>query len=695
MIGFEAVEHARALQSKGQARLAAAIFEARGVLDLSGRLPLVFAMFMCAGATVYFTMPFEPGVMEVAVGFFVGCAGFWRSLRAGRFFAIAVAGFGVVCGFASSKMATLRVAHPVIERAVGPVMLEGWVEEIEPSGRGVRLRLLMHAMDGYAAREVPRHIRVTHTASLKVESGRFVRCWVVLRPPPSPVMHGDYAFDRQAWYEGLGAVGYVQGRCRGGALGPPRAGWDRLQLRIAEGRRALAYYVNEAAGERAGGFAAAVASGDRSFMAEEDKEALRRSGLAHLLAISGLHMGIVGGLVFVIVWRGLALIEPLALRIPVRKPAAIAALFVSFVYLILSGASVSTQRAFIMALVFFGAILFDRAALSMRSVAIAMIIVVAIAPWSVLTPGFQMSFAATGVLIMTYEVWQKRRRAEGLGLSGGPWFWTKSIVVTSLVTSLATVPFALYHFDRMAPLGLIANVFAMPVVSLLSAPLAGVALAAAPFGLADWPLRAFGWSLEMILWIGEAFSGADAVSGEVGKPMPDMALILFSFALVLGLLAKGWRGRIAVAGVPILLGLMNWSLASGPSVHFAPSGEVFLLGEGEPTRLAFADGEGLAPLRYAHVPTDAQCQGRSCLIEHRGISIALVGETDITDCRRWGQAEIIFVSSTESVAPICGRPSYSLEDARLANGLSFKGRKGSLKLIPKPDCSARPWRTCP
>ncbi|MEL7231087.1 MAG: ComEC/Rec2 family competence protein [Pseudomonadota bacterium] len=695
MIGFEAVEHARGPQSKGRARLRAAISDAGGVLALSGRLPLVFALFMCVGAIFYFTLPFEPGVVGVGAAFISGCVGFWGSFRTGRLVALAVAGFGVMCGFAAGKAATLRVAHPVIERAVGPVMLEGWVEEIEPSGRGVRLRLLVHAMDGRSSREVPRHIRVTHTASLKVESGRFVRCWVVLRPPPAPVMRGDYAFDRQAWYEGLGAVGYVQGRCRGGALGPPRAGWDRLQLKIAEGRRALAQYVNQAAGERAGGFAAAVASGDRSFMAEADKEALRRSGLAHLLAISGLHMGIVGGLVFVIVWRGLALIEPLALRVTVRKPAAVAALLVSFVYLVLSGASVSTQRAFIMALVFFGAILFDRAALSMRSVAIAMIIVVSIAPWSVLSPGFQMSFAATGVLIMTYEVWQKRRRVEGLSLSGGPWFWTKSIVVTSLVTSLATVPFALYHFDRMAPLGLIANVFAMPIVSLVSAPLAGVALVAAPLGLSDLPLRAFGWSLEVILWIGGVFSGTDAVSGEVGKPMPDAALILFSVALVFGLLAKAWRGRVAVAGVPILLGLASWMVASGPSVHFAPSGEVFLLGEGEPQRLVFADGDGLAPLRYADVKTDAKCKERSCLIEHRGLRIALVRQTPVSDCRRWDQADVIFVASAEPAAPICNRPTYSLDDARLANGLSFKGRKDSLKLIPKPDCEARPWRTCP
>ncbi|MEM1086105.1 MAG: ComEC/Rec2 family competence protein [Pseudomonadota bacterium] len=694
MIGSNAVEHPRAPQSKRRARILAAISHNRGLLDLTGRLPLVFALFMCAGSVVYFTLPFEPDALGVLLVFLIALGLFWGSLRQGVSLTAAVIVFGSISGFTAGKAATLRVAHPVIEAPIGPIMVEGWVTAIEPAEKGVRLRLLLHAMDGYAKTDIPKHVRVTHTAGLKVESGRFVRCWVVLRPPPAPVMRGDYAFDRQAWYEGLGAVGYVQGRCRGGALGPPQAFVDRWRVSVAQARRGLAHYVHEAAGERAGGFAAAVSSGDRSFMAEADKEALRKSGLAHLLAISGLHMGIVGGLVFVIVWRGLALIEPIALRITVRKPAALAALSVSFVYLILSGASVSTQRAFIMALVFFGAILFDRAALSMRSVAIAMILVVLIAPWSVLSPGFQMSFAATGVLIMTYEVWQKRRRAEGLGLNGGAWFWTKSIIVTSLVTSLATVPFALYHFDRMAPLGLLANVVAMPIVSLVSAPLAGVALIAAPFGLADLPLRAFGASLEAILWIGGAFSGVEGFSGKVGKPMPDTALILFSIALILGLLARVWRARLLFASVPIALGLITWGGASGPSIHYAPSGEVFLLGEGSPKRLAFADGEGLAPLRYASVATTEDCVQAPCLLEHRGYEIGLAHQVTGIDCRRLETADIIFLSSPTDIQTQCGRPAYSLSHAKQANGLSFKGAKDKLALVKKPDCQARPWRTC-
>jgi competence protein ComEC len=153
---------------------------------------------------------------------------------------------------------------------IGPVMLEGWIEQAQPARRGVRLILRVHAIDGRGDASNPQRVRLTHIATLKTEPGRFVRCWSVLRPPPPPVIARDYAFDRQAWFSGLHAVGFVQGRCRGGSLGPP-AGWRaKTAIQIGKWRRRLATHVKQAAGERAGGFAAALTSGDRSFMRRED-----------------------------------------------------------------------------------------------------------------------------------------------------------------------------------------------------------------------------------------------------------------------------------------------------------------------------------------------------------------------------------------------------------------------------------------
>ena len=692
-------EHAGARLRKGRGGRARRFIDQALQLNGFGRYPLLFAFGLCGGAAWYVSIWREPQLFAL-LAVFLGSVGAavlvsWRSLVPPLVLAAMVVIVGISGGALAGKLATLRVSHPVIVDAVGPVMIEGWVEEVEPAKRGVRLRLIVHAIDDVAPDDLPSRVRVTHTTRLKVEAGRFVRCWAVLRPPPGPIIKGDYAFDRQAYFEGLGAVGYVQGRCRGGALGAPQDARDRFSLWVAKHRRNLAHYVNGAAGDRAGGFAAALASGDRSFMAVADQQALRGSGLAHLLAISGLHMGIVGGLVYVLVWRGLALIEPIALRIPVQKPAAVAALIASLVYLVLSGASVSTQRAFIMAAVLFGAVLFDRTSLSLRSLAIAMILVVIISPWSVLTPGFQMSFAATGALIATYEAWQRGRRASGRTEAKGVGFWLKSLVVTSFVSSMATMPFALYHFDRIAGLGLLANLLAMPIISLASAPLAGIAMLLAPFGLSEYPLRAFGYTLEGVLWVAHLFEGLAPNGGRVDRSMPGHVLLLFTAALVVGAIIQGWRKRLGFAGVLIVAGAGFWITHPVASVHWAPSGEVFLVNQtGAVERISVMRGDGLAPLRFIDETTGSDCSKVVCRRQIAGAEIIIMPDGIPPTCLNTAESALILVGTTELDLIGCQRRYIRWSDVAPNRGLSWQIVEGQAVVVDRAPCGERPWNPC-
>ena len=667
--------------------------------DGGGRRPLLFAFGLCVGAAWYGVTWHEPalwpllGACLTSLALVAGLTG--RRLVPPVAATLAFIMLAISVGALAGKLATYRVQHPVIAGPLGPVMVEGWVEEVEPASRGVRLRLIVHAIDDLARHELPDRVRVTHTTRLQVEAGRFVRCWAVLRPPPGPLVPGDYAFDRQAYYEGLGAVGYVQGRCRGGALGAPISWLDQFRLWIAKHRRNLGHFVNRAGGERAGGFAAALASGDRSFMADRDQEALRGSGLAHLLAISGLHMGIVGGMVYLIIWRGLALIEPIALRIPVQKPAALAALFASLCYLLLSGASISTQRAFIMAAVLFGAVLFDRVALSLRSLAIAMIMVVLVSPWSVVTPGFQMSFAATGALIATYEAWQRHDRERAGPPRRGVSFWLKSLFVTSLVSGLATMPFALYHFDRVAAFGLGANLLAMPIISLLAAPLAALALIAAPFGLSEWPLAMFGKALEAVLWVAHTFSDLGPQGAGFARPMPAASLVMFTIAMALGAVWRGWPKRLASAGLFSLAGLGLWLVTPPARLHWAPSGEVFLVHQaGQVERIDFISGDGLAPLRYVDAPVSAHCQGAICQRTLAGQSIALVPAGVATTCQQLRRHALVLIGDARPELAACPTRLHVWGDLP-TRGLSwqFNRREGPTE-IQRPPCGERPWYPC-
>lgn len=663
------------------------------------RLPTFCALGMLMGAAWYFSVNFEPSMPWIVMGaIFSGLAALFsrRWQQTALFHTIAIIVFSSSLGVLAGCLATQRLSHVQIDQPVGPIMVEGWITRVEPAKRGVRLVLRVHAMDGLSSAQTPDLVRLTHISRLETEPGRFVRCWAALRPPPAPVIQGDYAFDRQAWYSGLGGVGYVQGRCQGGGVGAPMAGSGALELEIGKIRRRLGQHVRAASGERAGGFAAALASGDRSFLSHEDQDALRRAGLAHLLAISGLHIGIVGGLVFALVWRCLALIEPLALRYSVKKPAAAAALMVCGAYLVLSGASVSTQRAYVMALVLFGAVLFDRAALTQRSLAIAMIIIIVLAPWSVLTPGFQMSFAATLVLIATYEAWKARRQAN-LQSQRGIGFWVKSIAVTSFVTSLATMPFALYHFERAAGLGIVANMLAMPIISLVSAPFAAGALLLAPFGLEGAALRALGWSLEWVLTIAHTVKAWGFFEGVTLPKMPATTLSLFAAAMISMCVLARSRDNAVLAAILIMSAAGVWLMSARDRIHWAPSGDVYLeTAFGKVERIGFYDGDGLGPLRFSASPRITSCpEDENCFVAFRGDTIALLRDDTGIECIDLSDWAVVLsgveVTGCESEQ---SQTTIRWSDVVRENGVTLERRAKGFRKKTKPACGKRAWRKC-
>jgi competence protein ComEC len=675
-------KHKVATEGKGLAPAIAAAWDSLWSIAAIDSRPLLLGFSLCAGVVVYFSQSTEPPLYPcllitavAATVFFIARRIWWLSVLS----LPALIALGVIGGLTAGAVRAATVAAPVILSETRPLMLEGWVKEVEPGAKGARLRIEVHAMSGLSPEETPKYVRVTHKLSLEVAPGRFVRCYVVLRPPPSPSLPGDYDFRRQAWFEQLGGVGYVMGRCRGGALGAPREGATRLALDVSAFRRRLAEHVNQAAGERAGGFAAALVSGDRSFMALSDQEALRASGLSHLLAISGLHMAMVGGLVFLLMRRALALIEPLALRIAVQKPAAVAALFASFTYLVISGASVSTQRAFIMSAVVFGAVLADRAALSLRSYAIAMILVVLLQPESVMTPGFQMSFAASGALIATYEAWS-RRRAERERILGPTTFTWASLFVTSLVAGMATAPFAVYHFDRVAAFGLLANLLAMPIITFVSAPLAALSLILTPFGYGDVGLRLFGYSLEAVLAIANWCSSLPQAAWTLPKSMPVATLVLCAAMIACAMAARG-GARIVLASLLLLPAIMLWYRAPDVIAHWSPSGDLFLRQEtGGMARYELADGDGLAPLRYSNTEEAEACEGPECIVQ-------------LTS----GLARIKIESETGPTVEITsGDQDITLTwpETDKTGGITIRSGRNGLEQATAPGCGKRPWRAC-
>lgn len=286
-----------------------------------------------------------------------------------------------------------------------------------------------------------------------------------------------------------------------------------------------------------------------------------------------MNIGIVAGIVFFSVRLLLALFPWLALRVATKKWAAVAALAVSFVYVVISGASVPTQRAFFMLAVVMGGILIDREALSMRLVAWAAVVILLAAPEGLLGPSFQMSFAAVVALIACYERYAIRAPAMEPDTAARRWRrGFLGLALTSLIAGMATAPFAMYSFNRFTTYGLLANLIAVPVTDFWVMPFALLAMLAMTIGLEAWPLAAMGAGVDVVHWVARSVA---AWPGAVVPTtvMPGWGLLVFVLG---GLWLAIWQRRWRYAGLPFMLGgLVSMAFWQPPDLLIAGDGSAF------------------------------------------------------------------------------------------------------------------------
>lgn len=530
-----------------------------------GHLFVWAPVLLALGIGLYFALRFEPPVWVFALaGIFALMCGL--TARRTPLWGPVLLALGLVAGgFALAALRSHHVAAPKLEyRFYGA--LEGRVIALDRSlSDAPRLMLDQLWLEGIAPAATPLRARVSlhgQGGVIDPTPGTRVAMMAHLSPPAAPAEPGGFDFRRHAWFQRLGAVGYA--RSPAVALTPPRGG---LTLIVHRARMHLSAALRARIPGDQGAFAAAILTGDRSAMSRDTLQQLRDSNLAHLLAISGLHMGLLTGVVFAALRYGLALIPALALRLPIKKLAAVGALAAGAVYLALSGGNVATERAFVMVAVVFGAVLADRRALTLRAVAVAALIVLVMAPESLTQAGFQMSFAATTALVAVFGA--LRTLPEG---HWRPPRWARAglaVVLSSAVAGAATAPFGAAHFNQVAQYGLVANLMSVPLMGALVIPAAVLAACLAPFGLAVLGLEPMRLGIAWILAV------ADRVAGLEGAVWP----VVTPGAVVLPLMSLGalwvilWQGRVRVAGVlPVVLALGLWSQATRPALLIAESG---------------------------------------------------------------------------------------------------------------------------
>ena len=510
-------------------------------------VPVIFAM----GIGCYFGLRWEPHWATGPAAMLASALVFAFFRRASNWpFGPLVAFLAaMICvgaaGVSAAQWRTITVDTAMLSKKPGPGVLSGRIVQVETFPDSSRLTLERPVISRLSRHATPDRVRVRLRGKQpNFHPGDWIEVRANLSPPPPPA---TFDFQRHSYFQGIGAVGFALGPARvtGGnvALGGFQPG-----IAVARIRTAVTEQIKAALPGRLGGVAAALMTGERSAVPADVLNAMHDSGLAHLLAISGLHIGLVAGILFTVVRAVLALVAPIALRFSIKKWAAVTAMIAAFAYAVMAGATLPTQRAFLMIALALIGVLLDRRGLSLRSVAWAAMVILVIQPESVLGASFQMSFAAVIALIAGYEYLSERRAyGDGDGWNRHSGWWQPSlrylagIAITTLIAGAATAPFAVFHFNRFADYGLIANLIAVPLTGLWVMPSAMLAFLLMPFGAEAWALAPMGWGLELVI------QSAKAVAAWPGAvtlmpAMPVWGLVLISLGgLWLCLWRRVWR----------------------------------------------------------------------------------------------------------------------------------------------------------
>jgi competence protein ComEC len=471
----------------------------------------------------------------------------------------------------------MLLSHDVLARpAVAAV--SGIIEAVEDQPARDRMRLRIVVDPGLA---LPRKIRVTlreRESGAGLTAGTRVRFRARLAPPPGAAIPGGYDFRRAAWFLELGAVGQVLGRIETVGTAPASSGL----------RARLSAHVRSRLSGSEGGIASAFASGDRGGIAPEDEDAMRASGLTHLLSISGLHVTAVIAAAMFVCLRLMALSPWMALRLPLPVIAAGFGALAGIGYTLLTGAEVPTVRSCVASLLVLLGLALGREALTLRLVATGALIILVVWPESLAGASFQLSFTAIASIVALHE-WPLvanflRRREEGLPKRVGR--SVAGLLMTGLVVEVALSPIALFHFHKSGVYGALANMLAIPLTTFVIMPLEALALLFDGVGLGAPFWWATGVSLGLLLDLARWTAG---LPGAVAV-LPSMPSAAFALFVGGGLWLMLWKTRVRRLGWAAIAVATLWSfsvprpdlLVTGDGRHMAVrnwNGDMVLLRE--------------------------------------------------------------------------------------------------------------------
>lgn len=669
-------------------------------------------VFFGTGIATYFALPLEPYywftslLLVCATVFFIAL-----KLRAPRFEYLGAAVFMVALGFLMAQGRAMTVHAPMLNHETGVTRVEGRVLDItvtDDDADGGKRRVLLGDLEIERVKpeRTPRTIRLSSRhVTADVRPGDRIAVLAKIMPPSGPVVIDGFDYRRQAYFEGIGGVGFTLGQ------------FQRIKKRDADAagvwfsslRQAISKRITTHMDHPESAVATALLAGERAAIPDKVNQSLQDSGLYHLLSISGLHVAIVCGFTFFVLRFLMAMWPWFALRHPIKKYAAGAALVVGIFYMLLADAPVPTQRAMMTTGLVLLAVMLDRAALSMRTLAVAATALLALRPEALVGPSFQLSFAAVLSMIAFHEgvgrKWMAEHREQGIVAKAGGYMG--GVIITTLLVSLATLPIVLHHFGRVQLYGVLANAAAIPLTSFVVMPAGMLAMILMPFGFEGPFLKAVEWGVAQTIAVSDWVAGLhEAVIGMASLPMVPYLLCISGFLLLML-----WRGWFRWVGIGVMALALVWgAFVPRAFVLIDREGKMAAVkgGEGDvaflfkkPTKyirgnwMGYLGGDAaLKPLKQGEWKSGdvtVNCDDWACRISQGDMGLSIVRDANsLSEECFWAQAVVLATRSAPDGA--CG---VTIRDAKGlyigGGGAVFRTMEGFSFQPVQPAEIRRPW----
>ncbi|MGE4313617.1 MAG: ComEC/Rec2 family competence protein [Pseudobdellovibrionaceae bacterium] len=676
----------------------------------AGLLFLSSPICLGAGIALYFSLPFEPDFLIFALICFLNIiALIFIYIKRLKYFSVVIYLLFMVClGLTSATYRSHSLATHMLEKDIGFTILSGQIVSLSPQedGRGAKLIVAPAALEKLEKENWPQKIALSVRNAQGLQVGQTIRAKAALKTPSGPFLPGGFSFRRYNYFQGIGAQGYT--------FGPPEiisaSDEGSLTALVARLRSSMSKKVLDNLPSPQDGITTALLTGQRDGIVEESYGAMREAGLAHMLAISGLHVGLFAGIVFFMLRLILAAFPPLALHWPIKKIAAFAAIFAALIYTVFVGANIPALRALMTTALIFTAVIVDRSPISLRLVALAALMILLVQPEALVSAGFQMSFGAVTALVLFYDrlrPWLSRTISHA-GVMKKTWLYLGGVAMTSLVASIATAPFSLYHFQTLPLYGLAANLAAMPILSFWVMPCAVLAYVTLPFGLEALPLRVMGAGVDLIISVATHVSSWPYAVLHVAQ-MPLIGLFLLIGAVFTLLTARTLSGRLIVPVLCLCAVIFMSYVWAQPKMLLSKNGEYAALRDGNtlyvsnPRAERFTREQWMRALNVSEVAPFPKngclqsgqlcCDSSACRIKH--------GEKTLSWLKtRYALAEECVDTSVEAVFAPFGMPDflcsakvlYSRHKLADIGGIAAYAGQNSWEIVPvENSVHERPW----